>query len=101
MRYHYRCRKRINGVDCGTRFVLPKMIEFYSKPKGCPTCGNTNVSLDSYRMKKEANGHGDKCNCDGYHFPHRRGSKWCNYFKGNRTDEDYQDFYYNVPGSGK
>lgn len=93
MTFRYRCNKRIDGVTCGGRKTLKKQIEFFAKEPKCPNCKNATLRLDKWRMKNEVNGNGDTCNCDGYHFPHRKGSMWCRETTSPPTDEDYRDRY--------
>lgn len=36
-----------------------------------------------------------RCDCDGYHFPHSKGSKWCRHNAKPLTDRDYEERYKN------
>ncbi|MCX6738702.1 MAG: hypothetical protein NT098_01460 [Candidatus Parcubacteria bacterium] len=82
-RFPCRCKK------CGARKTFNFHPDSYQKPKKC-SCGGE-YRVDWYRKKKENKK--AKCLCDGYHFPHRKGSKWCRYYKGELSDDDYRYRY--------
>lgn len=65
-----RCRR------CETRRTLSKHPDEYVRPPKCRNCGSpiTYVCADR-RSKRDKRNH--QCGCSGYHFTHRRGSKWC------------------------
>lgn len=76
----YRCR------DCGTRRTLRKKLEKYDYRR-TPRCLNPvcrrkrqgkggQLVLDRW-MKFVERKKGYACTCDGYLFPHRKGSKHC------------------------
>jgi len=83
--------------NCRSRRSLPKMLAFYVKEPKCLACGRNTLTLDKHRMKKEVGPEANNCFCDGYHFPHRKGSKWCRDSTSPPTEEDYQDRYRSVP----
>jgi len=93
MSYRYKCTKRINGKQCFARVSLPKRIEEYIHVPKCPRCGNELTYRDKSRERESKK---DMCRCDGYWFPHRKGSRYCVHNE-NITEEDLQDRYYNVP----
>ena len=100
MLYRYRCWKRMaDGKKCGGRKTLKKMIAFYVREPKCPNCGNKTLVLDRHRMENEVGGNKPACHCDGYHFPHRRGSKWCVHSTSLPTDEDYEDRHRSMPAN--
>lgn len=85
MSYPYRCRRR----SCSARRTLRKKLEQYVREPKCRECGGE-LRLDRWKMKDHKKA---KCTCDGYHFPHRKGSKWCNYSTVELTEEDYKQRY--------
>lgn len=66
----HRCRA------CWARRTLSMMVSEYVRPPKCRKCGATKMFFCKDRV---ASRHGRKlkCNCGGYHFPHRKGSKHC------------------------
>ena len=72
-----RCHNRINGKTCFTRKSLAQRPEHYVRQPRCPSCGARKWAIDKWRIKHEIWGYGDTCNCGGYWFPHRKGSKYC------------------------
>lgn len=63
---------------CWARRDLSKPPSHYVRLPKCKGCGMPSLFVDRFigtkrdkRMKK--------CNCTGYHFTHRRGSKWCHH----------------------
>ena len=87
MRYYYRCKKTHQGIVCDTRVTLPRPVEDYiNKPK-CPSC----KALLSYRDTwQQAKNRENVCKCDGYHFPHRQGCKFCNH-NPHMTEQDREE----------
>lgn len=61
-------------TKCQTRKTLHKPFRYYVRPPKCPKCGNKKWYLYRWMLRR---GREQKCNCTGYHFPHRKGSKWC------------------------
>lgn len=61
-------------TKCDKRKTLHKRPQHYVRPPKCPRCGNRRWTLDKWMLRR---GRLQKCNCTGYHFPHRKGSKWC------------------------
>jgi DNA-directed RNA polymerase subunit RPC12/RpoP len=66
MAYIYRCSR------CRTRNSFKQPLEDYRRAKKCRACGYTKFYWDKERNRKA-----DFCTCNGYHFNHRRGSKFC------------------------
>lgn len=64
---------RCSRDSCRKRYTFSKHWEEFKRVKIC-TCGckKFTVCYDRLRAAKR-----DKCNCSGYHFPHREGSKFC------------------------
>lgn len=91
MSYNYRCTTN----RCRKRITKKKRIIDGSLRKidKCRVCGGK-LSLDlSLKIRNRKN----KCNCDGYHFPHRKGTEpWCHHAKIGPTEEDFQDRYYRI-----
>lgn len=80
---HYRCSR------CEARRTLRPLDE-YVRPPRCPRCRGERWRLDTYRATKER-GRGPTCwpgrgGCNGYPFPHRRGSGLC-WHNPNLTEE--------------
>ena len=71
------------------RVSLSKCLEKYVHEPKCKACGG-DLTLDTYRQShRETKNY--NCNCDGIHHVHRRGSKWCNHYKGEYTQEDLRE----------
>jgi len=67
--------------QCGARRTLRKHPTKYSAERyipQCPSCGARNWLVDTNRIKRLRSGK-DACYCGGYHFQHRRGSRYCYY----------------------
>lgn len=73
-----RCLTRVNGVKCTQRKSLAKHPRDYKRQPECPQCHQRHWYVETYRLKKEM-GYRPACECGGYHFRHRRGSKFCYY----------------------
>ena len=71
MLYHYRCTRRRRG--CQGRKTLKKPIEQYVRVPTCPNCKGP-LYFDKRRKEETQK---NKCQCDGYPYPHKRGSKFC------------------------
>lgn len=83
---NHRCSK----PGCRARKTLKKYIDDYIRRPKCPSCDLDSLKYDpepAKRHKKEL------CYCDGYHFLHRIGSKWCVYYQGELIDRDYKERY--------
>jgi len=72
-------------------------LEQYLRPPRCRQCGKK----DTLRVDKWANSRPwrkYKCQCAGYWFPHRRGSKFCWYRKNGEQrmpeDPDFADRHF-------
>lgn len=90
MTHHYRCTLK---NTCGARATLPKQIELYQRRPTCPSCKKDTLKIDPAvdRWNKKQG----TCNCDGYHFPHRKGTApWCDHSATKPTDQDHQDRYH-------
>ncbi|AWM87347.1 hypothetical protein C4E04_11785 [Microvirga sp. 17 mud 1-3] len=87
-RYHCRCRK------CEARRVLPRHPDDYLRPPRC-ACGAKSWRIDRWMNTRDTSMHGAGCNCSGYWFTHRRGSKFCWYRKDGTArvpgDPDFSD----------
>lgn len=67
----HRCDK------CNGRQTLSRNYKKFVRKKRCKFCGSTwlYVCKDRLRSKNRLK----NCDCGGYHFVHRRGSKFCHY----------------------
>lgn len=77
-KYPCRCLTRKNGVRCNGRRsfrMKPEQYEPGRIPK-CPLCAGKKWFIDKYRIRVEM-AQGRTCACSGYHFMHRKGSKFC------------------------
>ena len=74
------------------RVTLKKRKEEYVTEPRCKCCGGE-LAIDTYRQSKKETKKFN-CNCDGYHFTHRIGSKWCNHYKGEYTQEELKERHY-------
>ena len=67
--------------QCGARRTLRKHPSEYSAERyipQCPVCGARNWMVDTNRIRTLRSGV-QVCDCGGYHFQHRRGSRYCYY----------------------
>jgi hypothetical protein len=86
MSKNYRCTKS----SCRQRRTLKRPIEQYVREPRCLACGGR-LSYDPEPKRRHNQ---EKCVCDGYHFPHRRGTEpWCRYAKKGPSDKDYEERY--------
>lgn len=69
-RYHVRCRK------CEGRRVLRQHPDHYLRPPKC-ACGAKDWRLDMWMTNRKTGLDGQGCDCSGYWFRHRMGSKHC------------------------
>lgn len=77
----YPCRCR----HCGARRTFRHHPDTYARRfRWLVCCGKADWRVDNYRMTRE---HKNRCLCDGYWFPHRKGSKWCNFNINYPTEE--------------
>lgn len=67
----YPCRCRA----CWSRRTLKKPLRLYVRPPKCLVCGARKMFLCKDRLPSK--NRKKTCYCTGYHFPHRKGSKWC------------------------
>lgn len=86
MSFPHRCSK----TGCRTRKALKRPIDQYIRRPLCPSCGQDSLKLDKAKQREN---HSAKCKCDGYWFPHRKGSLWCRHSTIVPTEEDYQTRY--------
>jgi len=84
--YNYRCTHR----HCRKRTTLKHHKEWYIKTPHCKVCGG-NIKHDPHvKIASKKN----VCFCDGYHFPHRKGTEpWCSKAKIGPCEEDQEDRY--------
>ena len=59
---------------CRARRTLSMPPQHYVRPLRC-ACGSRDWSIDAYRKRSEHRR--SNCDCSGYTFLHRRGSRWC------------------------
>ena len=66
----------VRCTKCKKRYTLKETFkdhEFSTKAFQC-TCGNRGFFKDKWMANR---GSEQRCDCAGYHFPHRKGSKFC------------------------
>lgn len=78
MSWPCRCRRAV----CQARQNKKYRPETYARPPKCKACGKGELRVDEWRKRNELHRpdktcRPDRTGCCGYHFPHRRGSKWC------------------------
>jgi hypothetical protein len=66
MSFYYRCMK------CRTRNTFKRPLEHYKRQKKCRACDHWRFYVDKERQHRT-----DYCQCEGYHFSHRKGSPYC------------------------
>jgi hypothetical protein len=66
MSFAYRCNK------CRGRNTIARRIDDYIRIPKCRHCGHKGFYLDKDRQYR-----GDYCSCEGYHYTHRKKSKFC------------------------
>lgn len=72
MRFHCRCRK------CRARQVKRMHPDHYARPPRCKSCGLVNTLIvDVWANRRPWRKL--TCHCDGYWFPHKRGTGQCVY----------------------
>lgn len=83
MRYACRCQ----NSKCRARHSLPRHPDDYVRPRVCRNCGSA-LRLDGYRQgqrckpPRERTDPAPVCQCDGAHYPHRRGwVRLCKHFE--------------------
>ena len=70
--YRVRCSK------CRARRNLSQHPEAYIRRPRCRRCGAVGtLKIDAYRDSGQERRKAPTCNCDGWWFPHRRGSGGC------------------------
>ena len=67
-------------VKCGARRTLPKLWSRYQRPPACRMCGYYRLYPCKDRLASRW-GRKHKCDCGGYWFFHRKGSKYCHHNK--------------------
>jgi len=86
IKHRYRCSNR---RGCHKRVTLRKRKELYVKEPVCKSCGSPLTSVEKARKAETKK---NNCYCDGLPFtPHRSGSKWCNYYTGEYSEEDLRE----------
>lgn len=75
-----RCNK------CRGRKTLRKHPDLYERRHHVKCSCGGEFKVDTYRMSKENK---NPCKCDGYWFPHRKGSKWCIHNKRELSEEEH------------
>lgn len=73
---------RCANATCRKRRALRRKPEDYIRPPQCVDCGGRRYHHDIWQERKNAEA---GCNCSGYWFRHRRGSKWCEHAEGTVT----------------
>jgi len=84
-RRNFRCTSK----KCRIRFV--RYTRKVAEDIKCPACGGK-VSDRTEEVRKSRKRE-SICKCDGWWFPHRKGSKWCVFYTGEYTEEDYKERY--------
>jgi hypothetical protein len=87
MRYLYRC----THSDCKKRHSLSRRLEQYRRRKRCVDCGRCLTGKRDLEPRRRSKA--NTCTCDGYPFPHRRGSLWCNGYEKQRTEKQIEARY--------
>lgn len=72
---------RVRCVRCDKRRALRHHPKWYLRAPKCTACGNRTYYITPPRG-------GERCACGGYHFIHRKGSKWCEHARGKITAEE-------------
>lgn len=86
MSYNYRCSRKA----CRARITFKRPIEDYARSKKCPACGGETLKKTNDKQRNKRN----KCTCDGWLFPHHKGtSVWCVHHPVGPTEEDFVDRY--------
>lgn len=84
MSHCYRC----THDGCRLRVALLHRLEWYKRPPKCKGCGRPLDGKEDKAVKKQRKKL--RCDCSGHHYPHRRGSKWCNEYRGTYSKHDLQ-----------
>ena len=68
---------------CETRHTFARRWDTYLRAKRCRSCKGQRFYVDTWMQKRKTDYRRlHKCQCDGYHFPHRKGSYWCIHYAG-------------------
>ena len=59
---------------CEARHTFSRKWNTFERVKICRNCGHRRFFVDKWMLRR---GRQQKCNCGGYWFPHRKGSKFC------------------------
>lgn len=89
MAYNYRCSR----TSCRARVTRKRLIETYviDVYRRCPACGSDSLKIDNSVKRRSSL---LRCDCDGYSFPHRRGTEpWCVHARRGPDDSDYRERY--------
>ena len=73
MGYTYRCRRHVDGKSHQVQKTFPRPLEHYKHTPKCPECGSRLFWWLHVRRQNRD----DYCTCSGYHWKHRKGSKFC------------------------
>lgn len=87
MTHPYRC----THDGCRKRVTLRMKLTQYLRARKCPECERELKGKEDLAMRAR-----DKrrtCKCSGYMFPHRKGSKWCEFSTVRISDADYEQRY--------
>ncbi len=87
MTHVYRC----THDDCRRRVILTRRLERYVRTPKCPGCDRPLTGREDRAVKLQRRRL--RCTCDGYHFPHRRGSLYCVHATRPLTDADHEARY--------
>lgn len=81
---------RCSNHNCHVRRSLNRLPQDYIRPPKCLSCGGRQWKWDKWQERKNKE---TVCDCQGYYWKHRKGSKWCRYFKGKYTIEELMKHY--------
>ncbi len=94
MAFPHRCSR------CEKRHTFSRKWNQFVRLKRCWFCGNKRFYVDRWMQRR---GRQQRCNCLGYWFPHRKGSKFCesnaNYHEHMRKLR--RDYEFRFDGGGK
>ena len=63
---------------CGKRSYFKMWLDEYIRPPKCKHCPSKKLYMLKAEYKEQRiRNKKDVCYCDGYHFPHRKASKYC------------------------
>lgn len=92
MGFQYRCSIR---RKCGCTKLLKKRIDEYHVRPLCPSCKRD--TLKPIYVKERERTIRRKCVCDGYIYPHRKGTApWCIHSPREPTDEEHEQHMHDL-----